>query len=673
MNPTFHHGHSGPNPNPVFRRRHLKASASLSSSSVASGAGGSGTGLILPTSSSSHRAPPTSQDHLAGPNMLTKKRNWTPSYPVLPPDFNGNFVVGAGGSSGNGSAASSGFHQMTGPSSGSGGATAAAIYGLPTANIPLPSSRADAAYADHTQQQHLQGLGESTYASAHATFSATQSGTALNSTARLHRQSQQHQQSQANFPQEEHTDGPAPKRRKGVAGAIIDGALSAAIGTLAAGLTAWSLYSTWGQRAEHAAREELMHDERSPAPGQGRRVERAEGEEEQRRRRGERLQSPVVGPHEEPPPPYHDDLSLSTPASPGGRGGGGPSRSGVRQTPIYISGQRRKTRPNYRSYRSMRTGNLAGDAGSNSGASTPNRPGMFSQRQSFSQAGMSSELSLGSAPHSVPPPIPAPIEPVTAVKGEGDDDDDDAFMRVNTNLASLIAEGQAALNAPVDDDMNDDDEDEHLPALMNPAMHTPLHATTRMPRGGGIFGHPQQQQQHQFSARAAPNFDFNFGNRSEGPRSHFTPGGSSTSAALGTGFQTPPSTSPFVFSGGGGGNRGGDGGVGGMTTPPRGYLQQGQRSSHLPRPSPGNPASPYARGSTGPSRAAGSGSGPSSASGGLLLHRRTAGAARGRSAGNTPQSASRAAASGSGKGGRQVTSPDLYGSDIGRRERPRWA
>ncbi|KAE8210722.1 hypothetical protein CF327_g5448 [Tilletia walkeri] len=663
MNPAFHQGLGGPNPS---RRRHLKASGSVSSGTgpfARAVGGGTGSGLILPTSLS-NRPPPSSQP---GPsNPLAKKRNWTPSYHVLPPELNGNFAVGSG--SGSGSAASSGFHQVAGTSSGS--ATGAAFHGLPTTVVPLPSSHNN---ADHAQQQQMQGLGESTYASVHATFSATHPGTALDSAARLqqqqqHHQQQQQQQSQNSFPQEEeHTDGPAPKRRKGVAGAIIDTALNAAIGTLAAGLTAWTLYSSWGQRAENAAREELMRNERSSS-GQGRAEGGVEGEEERRRGRGgEQLQSPVVAPHEEPPPPYHDDLSLSTPTSPGGGGGGSASgafRSNARQTPVYISGHRRRTRPNYRSHRSMRIGAMAGDGGSNSGASTPNRPGMFSQRSSFSQAAGSSSMQEYMAA-SVPA---APIEPITAVEGDGEDDDDDAFLRVNTNLASLIAEGQAALNAPVvGDDMDEeDDEDEHLGALMNPAMHTPLHATTLSPRGGlGRF----QGGGQGMGPPSAPAFDFNFG-----ARSNITPAraGGSSSTSLGTAFQTPPSSSPFVFSGGAGGA---------MTTPPRNY-----RTSALPRPSPGPSASPYARNSTGvPARSAVSGS--ASASGGLLMQRRAgAGVVGGRGSGGigasttTPRSGSRVAVGGSGGKGligsgggpRQMTSPDVYGSDVGRRERPRW-
>ncbi|KAK0547104.1 hypothetical protein OC845_004260 [Tilletia horrida] len=719
MDPSYHpHPHSLQQAPLPSRRRHPKYASDSSS------------GLILPST--------------AAPG--TKKRNWTPSYPVLPPGFNasngtaGAFSIGSGASPHPPSASSFSFasgsslhHDPTAAAAAAGGFGG----GLPTAIVPPPSS------FDQHDVAHFGGLGESTYASATATFNTATPGQALDSTARLHAQhaaaaaasasasaagpsassSSSLSRNQEDGERAEHTDGPAPKRRRGVAGAIIDTALNAAIGTLAAGLTAWSLYSSWGARAENAAREELMRDESVM-------VRRRREEEEQAAAQGHGQgqdggRSPPVLPHDEPPPPYHDDLSLSTPTSPGNM-----SRSGsTRQTPVYISGHRRKSRPTYRSYRSMRTGSITqigastgNQYHSNSGYSTPNRPGLLSQRPSFSA------LPTGPVQEE---PQPQPPAAAAAAADEAEvGDDDDAFLRVNTNLASLIAEGQAALNATVVMDEDEEDEDEHLPALMNPAMHSPLHSTTVSPLGspgstsgggvGGGFGMSSpgrssgsqsrrmlaqqqsaglgsmqslgrsamqlqqvQQQQSPFGTAGSggglapsPAFDFNFGRG--GPSVGGGGGGGGGYAPANPAFQQSQQPgawgstgsdvvhqqqqqAPFVFGGSASGHAGfQQRGGGSTTTMMTPPRNHANRVSNLPRPSPSTTTSPYSRSS----------------------HASRVGAGGGLISGSTPRSRHPTAGSGSSikSGGVGAGTPragvgrsaDAYGSEGARSQRPRW-
>lgn len=97
---------------------------------------------------------------------------------------------------------------------------------------------------------------------------------------------------------------PAPKRRRGLAGSIISTALSAALYTGAAALTAYSLWASWGRRED--VEHQSFRPQESPEPDMGLVVSPTKGAVPQ--------EAPN---HDDPPPPYadgvEDDDSNSSP------------------------------------------------------------------------------------------------------------------------------------------------------------------------------------------------------------------------------------------------------------------------------------------------------------------------------------------------------------------------
>jgi hypothetical protein len=120
---------------------------------------------------------------------------------------------------------------------------------------------------------------------------------------------------------DDHDDGPPVKKRRGVASTIVDGALSAALYTGAAALTAYSLWSSWGRKDETA--EEPTNAQNQPGLTENR----------------EKL---PPGALEEPPPPYTVAGSSKGP-------GESPMKNG-RPVHVFVSSRRR--RPVFATHRS---------------------------------------------------------------------------------------------------------------------------------------------------------------------------------------------------------------------------------------------------------------------------------------------------------------------------------
>ncbi|EPQ31490.1 uncharacterized protein PFL1_00825 [Pseudozyma flocculosa PF-1] len=211
--------------------------------------------------------------------------------------------------------------------------------------------------------------------------------------------------------EDEHHEGPPSKRRRGLAGTIVDTALNAALYTGAAALTAYSLWSTWGKRADGEAEE----------PDGG----------------------PVLPSHktlpekhlppgglDEPPPPYPVyDLAAgpSTPKSP----------ANARKQRVFVSAQRNRRRPTFQSHRATQSSGTPRKAIPDAFRSTP--PAQEEVRTEGS--GQSS----GAAGHG---------------DDEDDDDEDGMFQRFQDKMNALIAQGQAALESKPSLDAMDFDQDD---------------------------------------------------------------------------------------------------------------------------------------------------------------------------------------------------------------------
>lgn len=249
---------------------------------------------------------------------------------------------------------------------------------------------------------------------------------------------------------------PPSKRRRGVTGALVDGALNAALYTGAAALTAYSLWSSWGRKGKD---EDEGYDEEHAHHLSAR----------------ERL---PPGALEEPPPPYlANDVSRFAHGSAAGtctpkaRATNTPTVSrSSRPVHVFISSRRR--RPVFASHRSAR--------------GTP----MSSQslRHGPSRNGQDTPAALDS-PTPTTKPLPEALggEEDNHVKSnDNDDEDEDAFSRFQARMSELIAEGQAALvSKPEVDEMEFVDDEAGQASLQShlPTAHAPLPATpsTRVP------------------------------------------------------------------------------------------------------------------------------------------------------------------------------------------------
>lgn len=180
---------------------------------------------------------------------------------------------------------------------------------------------------------------------------------------------------------DDHTDGPPVKKRRGMAGMLMDSVLTAALYTGAAAVTAYSIWSGWGKKQED------------------------EEEQDNFRKNSRKILPAEV---EEPPPPYMEersstptqfkhDLSIRSPISP------------TRPSHIFVSSRRRRL-----AFQSVKTAQK----------STPKRTFLFNSSSAV-------ENSLLQPPES---------------EAEGSEDDE-LFTRLQSQMSSLIEEGNRALSS----------------------------------------------------------------------------------------------------------------------------------------------------------------------------------------------------------------------------------
>ena len=193
-------------------------------------------------------------------------------------------------------------------------------FAEPAMSNPLRAPQGEFSFQAPAPSQAAVSLSSGQVSMAPASVETSSMAFAKLAQAQRAQQEAQRQSASGQNAHDEHTDGPPVKRRRGVASVIVDGALSAAIYTGAAAVTAYSLWSSWGRKADEEEGERNSAREKLPPGGL-----------------------------DEPPPPYIDQRDAAT---------AGPSKtpmSPVRPAHIYVSSRRR--RPAFQSTRSTRTGN----------------------------------------------------------------------------------------------------------------------------------------------------------------------------------------------------------------------------------------------------------------------------------------------------------------------------
>ncbi|PWN94385.1 hypothetical protein FA10DRAFT_264923 [Acaromyces ingoldii] len=239
----------------------------------------------------------------------------------------------------------------------------------------------------------------------------------------------------------DHVEGPATKKRRGVAGTIVDGALNAALYTGAAAITAYSLWSSWGRRPEED------EDEARVAA---------------RASNNDSVEKLPPGGLEEPPPPYAFPASSSrakvpeTPLSPSAASSSSAMFSSPRNNTVFVSSSSRRRRPAFASHRSARSQQL------------PKRPKASTL---FQQDSMDTSQQQASSTNDDGGSV---SKDSNERVDEDEDDDDEMYRRFQSKMTSLIAEGQAALTAKVDLGNMDIEEDPLLSGGMTPSRSEPV-------------------------------------------------------------------------------------------------------------------------------------------------------------------------------------------------------
>lgn len=207
-------------------------------------------------------------------------------------------------------------------------------------------------------------------------------------------------------------DGPpARKRRRGVAGTILDGALNGLMYGGAAAMTAYSLWSSWKKDP--------------PGGGEGDARRRKQQEEQEEEEALAREWGPARGGNAHQPPPAYDEVVL-----PGGYpSSAAAAHAAAQQTPkSNASGSPFVSKP-----RSRRNVYLS---------SSRHR-----RRPLFESAKASSSRSLATQQQ--------PDEDGDEGMGEGEEDDEDEqYSRFSKQMADLIAQGEAALRSKPDVDVD---------------------------------------------------------------------------------------------------------------------------------------------------------------------------------------------------------------------------
>ncbi|SPO23255.1 uncharacterized protein UTRI_01933 [Ustilago trichophora] len=328
----------------------------------------------------------------------------------------------------------------------------------------MPSSSSASSFASFRQQQTPMSSSPSSFRTAgDADESSYSARTTIFSRANQSASAALRETSQAMH--DSPADDPPRKRRRGLAGTIVDTALNAALYTGAAALTAYSLWSSWGQSSD--AENQTHRPDAGPEADMGHVIS-------QNKRAGvssgKEAKMPPGGLEEPPPPYYNDQVEHGTPTKNQHQQQqqlSTPQTNLVRTRKVFVSSPRNRRRPTFQGSKTHRQ-------------STPRKglPEAFlspapAVASSFVQNATSSDMAASTASES-------------GDKGEDNDDeeqDDEMLSRFEAKMAALIAEGQAALNStPVLQESDLRDIDTPSPSLgigMSSSRSTGQHLSSR--------------------------------------------------------------------------------------------------------------------------------------------------------------------------------------------------
>ncbi|SNX83122.1 uncharacterized protein MEPE_01828 [Melanopsichium pennsylvanicum] len=290
----------------------------------------------------------------------------------------------------------------------------------------MPSSSSAGSFASFRQQQTPMSSSPSTFrTAADADESSYSARSTIFSRGNQTASAALRETSQAMY------DAPAEdqprKRRRGLAGTIVDTALNAALYTGAAALTAYSLWSSWGQSADNE--QQRHHPDAGPQADMGHVV--SQNKRLGANDSGNDVRMPPRG-LDEPPPPYyehHGTPSKSQPPQPST-----PQSNSVRTRKVFVSSHRNRRRPTFQASKAHRQ-------------STP-RKGLPEAFRSSAPIALSSshDMSSFTDAHTT-----SQIESTRNISeddaDEEQDENDEMLSRFEAKMNALIAEGQAALNS----------------------------------------------------------------------------------------------------------------------------------------------------------------------------------------------------------------------------------
>ena len=249
----------------------------------------------------------------------------------------------------------------------------------------------------------------------------------------------------------EQGDEPPSKRRRGMAGAIVETALNATLMAGAAAITAYSLWSSWGRKEDNpnaAGQQQQQPTEAMSDP--------------------DALMPGGIAPDSEPPPPYHVDPSLKSPLSPARSqsSAGTPRRRGRH---VFISQSRRRKPLLFQQHQQHHNQQQSPAAIRTIAAALQRQADeQVAQRVAAAEEAAAAASSTASG--------------LTATEeDEAEEDEDEMYKRFEQRMQSMIAEGQAALSSKVNLDHIDVHDEEGMgmsisvsePAYLSDGGHRP--------------------------------------------------------------------------------------------------------------------------------------------------------------------------------------------------------
>lgn len=267
------------------------------------------------------------------------------------------------------------------------------------------------------------------------------------------------------------------KRRRGLAGAIVDTALNAALYTGAAALTAYSLWSSWGHSADKE--DQSHHPEDGPQADMGHVIS------PNKRSEASSGTKALPGALDEPPPPYYENhVSTSTQQQ-----AFTPQPNAARMRKVFVSSRRNGRRSEYAGSRTQKQSparkvvpHALGSPAPSSSLFSPSLDHRFAPSQSTAtntaNGNASSESDAG------------------AGDDEEEDENDEMLSRFEAKMAALIAEGQAALNStPV---LQDSD----LREIDTPSLSLGIGTSTSRSHTPHLSSRPSQRFDSPFASRS---------------------------------------------------------------------------------------------------------------------------------------------------------------------------